>query len=423
MPVNTMHYENNKEVTDMITLEIADMHWGKRNPEQYYDEMHNFIITKLKRMDELDIIFIAGDIFDSKQYLYSQTLLWFSKFYGELLMCARMLDSKVVIIEGTKTHDSLQYSIIHNLFNSIYDCLFPYEDQDSEAYMNFEVVYTDKVCEFNYYCQYDDHDYKILLVPEEYIADQESYYKEYFMDKHYDYIIGHGMIDKIWYAKNKKEDKQEGVLSTPVFVVKDFGKLATRTYFGHVHEHKYYGDDTGFTYIGPPSSWEFSAVKDYGMILTTFDKGKFIKDEFLVNIEAPVYDTKILSIRQDYTLEELNVQLDGLLQTAIKNGVYKLRVIVNMQDNLSTFQTMKDFIITKLSNDPMVKLVLRTNLTSDSDAIESDTESNTMSSVEEKSTDIDLSSPIPEQVRTFILKDSGKVIDTEVIKDILDSEE
>ena len=53
----------------MVTLEIADMHWGKRNPELYYKEMYNFIITKLKRMEELDIIFLAGDIFDSKQYL------------------------------------------------------------------------------------------------------------------------------------------------------------------------------------------------------------------------------------------------------------------------------------------------------------------------------------------------------------------
>lgn len=407
----------------MVTLEIADMHWGKRNPELYYKEMYNFIITKLKRMEELDIIFLAGDIFDSKQYLYSQTLVWFSKFYGELLMCARMLDAKIVIIEGTKTHDSLQYSIIHNLFNSIYDCLFPYEDEDPAAYMNFEVIYTEKVDVLQYYCQYDDHEYSILLIPEEYIADQESYYKEYFVGRHYDYIIGHGMVDKIWYAKNKKEDKQEGVLGTPVFALEDFGNLATRTYFGHVHEHKYYGDDTGFTYIGPPSSWEFSAVKDYGMILTTFDKGKFISDEFLINIEAPIYDTKILTIRQDYKLDDLSTRLDILLQTAIKNGVYRLRVIVNMQSDLPTFQAMKDFIITKLSNDPMVKLVLRTDLLSETDNEESTVESCNSQPVEEVTPDIDINSPIPEQVRTFILKDSGKVIDTEVIKDILDSEE
>ena len=411
----------------MVTIEIADMHWGVRNPEQYYKEMHNFIITKLKRMEELDIIFIAGDIFDSKQYLYSQTLLWFSKFYGELLMCARMLDAKIVIIEGTKTHDSLQYSIIHELFNSIYDCLFPYEDEDPEAYMDFEVVYTDKVNVMKYYCQWDDHEYNILLIPEEYIADQESYYKEYFDGKHYDYIIGHGMVDKIWYAKNKKEEKQEGVLGTPVFNVKDFGELSTRTYFGHVHEHKYYGDETGFTYIGPPSAWEFSSVKDYGMILTTFEKGNFIKDEFLVNIEAPVYDTKILTIRQDYKLDDLNTQLDIMIQTAMKNGVYRLRVIVNMQNDLPTFQTMKDFIITKLSNNPMVKLVLRTDLSSDTtdDEIiqaENSTEY-TSSQIEDEEVTIDVSSPIPEQVKTFILKDSGKVVDVEIIKEILDSEE
>ena len=115
--------------------------------------------------------------------------------------------------------------------------------------------------------------------------------------------------------------------------------------------------------------------------------------------------------------------MDILLQTAIKNGVYRLRVIVNMQSDLPTFQAMKDFIITKLSNNPMVKLVLRTDLTSETDEEDCDSEVGNSHPIEDSTLDINMSSPIPEQVRTFILKDSGKVIDTEVIKDILDSEE
>lgn len=408
----------------MKCIEIADMHWGCTNPEKYYNEMYEFIIKYLDGLDpeDLDILFIAGDIFDSKQYLYSQTMIWFTKFYVDLLKSCKRLDCQIIVIEGTKTHDSMQFSIIKEITdNMIWLERDPYMNEVDPC--NFDVYYYDKVG-IHYYQPHtdEDYEYKFLMIPEEYVADQEEYYKEYF-DNHYDIIIGHGMIDKIWYAKEKKDNKKTGVLSFPVFEVNKFREIGTRTYFGHVHTHKYYGDDTGFTYIGPPSIFEFGKDREVGMIYTEFDHGEFIKDELIINKDAPIMDTSILNIRQDYTLEELGTQLDIMINTAHKRGAYKLRIIVNIQSTLSTYEGMKDFIITKLSNDPMIKLILSTDL--DADVVDMMKES--MDSIGEKTmedsigTDISLS--IPEQIIDFTKRDSGKVLNIDDVKRHLDLQE
>ena len=75
---------------------------------------------------------------------------------------------------------------------------------------------------------------KILYIPEEYMSDQDCFYKEFFDDT-YDMIFGHGMFRETSF----QAQKQEGAVTlskAPVFNSTDMLKICSGPImFGHIH--------------------------------------------------------------------------------------------------------------------------------------------------------------------------------------------
>ena len=187
----------------MRAIITADLHWGAKSPSVLLEELNETLMKDLENMSELDAFIIAGDIFDSRQWLSSDTVSIAMQWLFELqdLVCTK-LNGFIVLIKGTRNHDGDQLNLVHKILedripNSTYLC---------NTVREIGIVSND-----------DTKTTHILCVPEEYISDQELYYKDYF-NKKYDLIIGHGMIDKIWYAKDDKEKYgSTSILSAPVF--------------------------------------------------------------------------------------------------------------------------------------------------------------------------------------------------------------
>lgn len=383
-------------------LVLADLHWGAIDPEIFRYELDQILfkyIDELYVKDEpIDAIIIAGDLFDTKETFSSLVVRNVIKFIGDLLAYTDDWDTEIILIEGTRTHDNLQLDNLYHVFDT------------SDYKYRLSVVNNvigDTIKETTF-----------LYIPEEYVADQESYYSRWFIDsiKH-DIIIGHGMVDKVWYAQKAKESQNELTkhMSAPVFKVEDLLKYCNRCYFGHVHTHKRYGDNGRFSYIGPFTNWEFGKDTKVGFyhITKNIDTGE-ITDKYIENTLAKQYPTIAMSITESITLNDLNDMIDSKIAAvyATTQNVGKIRLIINLSKSIETWQTIKDFLISKLGDMNNVKFALQL-LENDSinDDIEVDDSKNYL---------FDHSIDIYNRIHTFIKNKSGREIPVDTIRKYID---
>lgn len=314
---------------------LADLHWGAMDVEQFNREVELSLFDRLKKTGNVDCIFIAGDLFDMKETFPSRTVKRVFKFLVQLMDYA----DDVFIIEGTRGHDALQTMTLDLIFKET-----PYKDR---------IHFYDKVATITY------NDTSILFLPEEYIGDASDYYKSYFSD-HFDIVIGHGMVDKIWYAKNaaereKEREKSTGeqMLSVPVFSVDELCSVGEYIYFGHVHTNVAYGKHKRFKYVGPLTRWEFDNEDKVGYYRVEYDHHtKKAIEEFIPNNYARLLVTDTIEILEDYEPKDIRSMLSESIDRA--SSVDKLRVKVTMKKGLPSFELMKDTITTTLRTIPNV---------------------------------------------------------------------
>lgn len=328
---------------------LPDLHWGATNPKRFREELDQCLFSKIKELDRLDFIIFLGDFWDSKQYVSSETTNYGLKFIYDIIQITKSLNTEIIMIEGTKTHDAMQTSLCHTIFHDFN------ENARFQAYS--------KVTEINNFCGVGCN---VLLIPEEYVLDQDMYYETYFK-KRYDFIFGHGMVDSIWYAKRNKES-QDGItkyMSAPVFQVDKLLEVGRYVYFGHIHSRLAYGDRNRFKYGGPITSWEFGKNETPGYYLIDYNEMTgSIYEEFVENEMAPVLATKAVSITETMSLTELNTMIDNIIS---RQMVYadKLRLIVNIDSSIENFNGIKDFLTTKLGEINFVKFILSINTDED----------------------------------------------------------
>ena len=344
----------------LVTL--MDLHWGAISPERMEMEISQTLYPFLDE-NNIDVIIIAGDLFDSKQYLTSEVTKHVIRFIHTLMMKCKTL----VFLTGTKTHDDLQLDTLKEIYSEITSicdtsCAIPYF-MDKVGIINFKDicgVSCSSMLSHNEFDCIQHDDISILCVPEEYILDQDEYYRPYLDNKHYDLIIYHGMVDKIWYAKKNKESQTEFTKhsSAPVFKVDEILEHCDKCYAGHVHMHKHYGNDGRFLYVGPYTRWEFGKDGDVGFQYVEINKeSKKITDRFIVNHNAQVMSTRVLNINETVLLKDLNVNLDNIIKEEM-NYSDKLRFIININSSIDNYLGIKDFIISKLGEMKFIKLIL-----------------------------------------------------------------
>lgn len=380
-------------VTGIIAV---DQHWGAIDPKQYRNELDKIFFPRIEHMKKLDFIMFGGDTFDMKEYLSSDTVKHVLNFIDDLITATEKLNTKIVFIEGTRTHDSLQLSTLSIIFNKILKC--------------------DRIKFISSVCEDTIGDMKILYLPEEYVVNQEEYYKEFFQ-KHYDMILGHGITDKIWYTARDKSIDLNHHTTAPIFKVDELCTVGNYVYFGHIHEHKTYGPDNRFTSVGPSTRWEYGKEWDCGYYIVEYDTQSCLMDnEFVTNEYASKLITKCMSVREGSTLDTVDATIDDIL--TLLPSVDGIRIIVTISSAIDNFEPIRDFIITKIGQYPSVKLVLKVV---DEYCEEVD---------DTTSTDIELSgkvlestkTPIETQIANFILYKRGENIPIDYIKDLLEIE-
>ena len=374
---------------------LADLHWGAIHPNRFEKELNSCLFThleKCKRAGEtVNFAVIAGDTFDVSEYLSSLVTQSVIRFYKRL---ASYVD-QVIVIEGTRSHDALQSSTLQIIFN--------------------EIASIKNISFFQTVSKYSLNGVDMLLIPEEYISDPDEYYQDYFND-HYDLIFGHGMTDVIWYAKSNEESVRRYRNNTlaPVFSVERLCEIANYIYFGHIHEHKSYGADGRFKYVGPPTRWEIDKTWDCGFYHITYDKDtKLVAEEFIVNEEAMKFTTIPISINDEITPDDVHRMIAPVTRSI--DAYDRIRVILNIRKGISGFQTIKDLFLDKLNQYPNVVVMLKLI-----DDIE-DSKEDTLETPEERNLRVSNYIQTPEDVRIqdFIRKNSQMEIPITTIRDVI----
>lgn len=379
-------------VTGIIAV---DQHWGATDPKRYRHEMDMCLFNRIEHMEKLDFIMFGGDTFDMKEYVSSDTFKEILKFIKDLLTITEKLDTKIIFIEGTRTHDSLQLDTLSIIFNYVYPC-------DRIKFVN--TVEEDNISGMS-----------ILYIPEEYVVDQNAYYEEYF-NKHYDLILGHGITDKIWYASKDKSEDLNHHTTAPIFSVDELCKVGNYVYFGHIHDHKSYGPNNRFTSVGPSTVWEYGKESECGYYIIDYDTHTcLMMEEFVVNENAPKLITRGLVIDSDITIEKLDEKLDSIIK--ISKDVDGLRVVVTIYDTVEKFDAIRDFVITKIGQHDNIKLVLKIeNISDEEDSSDMTDENKELAERILGST----KTPIENQISNYILYKKGENIPIDYIKDLLE---
>lgn len=288
-----------------LALHISDIHVGAFDSEILYNEFKKIVIKEtIKKLPFLDVIFIQGDFYHYELSLNGKHAWYSFKMFDELKKAIKKkkLNTKIRLIKGTKSHDHEQ------LENLLYD-----DDLDIRLINQVEEEYINGV--------------KILYLPEEYIADPEDYYKEYF-DNTYNYIVGHGMFEETAFHNYNSEINME---AAPVYNSDLISSISDFACFGHVHNAYTFKN---IYYTGSFSRWCHGEEDPKGFLISAFNK---TNNNVTVMPVINYLARKFITINIDKVID--NNDIDDIIKYIEKyydkHGVYKLRLIINEKSDSS----------------------------------------------------------------------------------------
>lgn len=382
-------------MNNVVSLIVsADWHIGATDPYRFKNELISMVKDVLIEKKHLDLFVVAGDIFDMKEYLSSNSVKVFFLIMIELLELTKEYNTEFRFIEGTRTHDAMQLDTLDIIFCKLMSIprIKFYSEVTKEELLGLNILY----------------------IPEEYVIDSNLYYKEFFSKK-YDFIFGHGNTDLMWYKKKEKEIKGA---SAPVFKANELSEIAKYSYFGHFHYRVEAGIDKRFKSIGPVSRWEFGKDGDCGFYYVEYDtKSNIGIEEYIENIYAPILPTTILNIKKDYDLETLNKKIKTKIDS-VKEDADKVRLIVNIDTSLQNFIMMRDFILSSYGSVDKLTLLIKLIGESDIESTEESMEEN-INSIEEKPYLYDKSMNDESRIAAFIRKKYDVNISLENISEVI----
>lgn len=204
-------------------LAISDLHLGhSTTPTSYIiKNLYKHAFNESRENKDLDIIFIAGDVFDSLQDNASENMIVIRKFVASLLYFCKKHDILLRVLKGTKLHD--------------WDQSYIFKEENDNHDIGCDLLYVDKVS-IEYIERYGIN---VLYVPDEAhpTANETLELVEKLMSERnltqVDYAIMHGAfphqlpeIDSIKHILHDTE-KYLNLVTHYIFI-------------GHVHTHSIY---------------------------------------------------------------------------------------------------------------------------------------------------------------------------------------
>ena len=186
---------------------IADIHFGAQSSitASLYENLHKYFIDYL--IDKKpNIIVIAGDYFHTKLPVTSVEAQCAINFMRELKDTFR--DTTIILIHGTESHDMNQL----NVFKSL-------EGPKFKMYDKFTVDMIEGL--------------KLLIIPEEYYPNKDTYSEVLHPSEKYDWVFFHGLFSHAGSYAAKAGNKYNKIcFSTTDFNDIVYGKVTG----GHIHD-------------------------------------------------------------------------------------------------------------------------------------------------------------------------------------------
>lgn len=316
----------NKQIIKYLV--ISDIHLGHNiNKTEYIvNNLRNFIF-KNKKFKNLDIIFIAGDIFDRLLNPSSNDMILSCVWLTELVKFCKERKIKLRILEGTPSHDWKQAKLISNIIEKL----------------NIEIDY--RYIDTLFIEDMNDLGLSILYVPDEYKHKATDTFKDVkklmksLGKEMVDIAIMHGQFSYQLPIKLESSHNEE-----------DYSSI-TRYYIniGHIHTHSVRD------FIIAQGSFDrltHGEEEDKGGVLVTlekiFDKVGF-KYEFIPNHGAMIFKTV------DYKDSDIEYILKDISSICKKLPIpSNLRILTKkhseLSKNLSTIKSLYPGINIKIEN-------------------------------------------------------------------------
>ena len=369
-------------------LVIGDIHFGYYPAELLYKEF-KLVINNITK--DIDVVFIAGDYFDTKLSLSSKHSIYAIKTFCDILDKCEQTNTKLRMIRGTASHDP--------------------ENQ----LVNLSSIAKSSKVDFKLYLTVGEEelfpDFNVLYVPEEYMENKDKYYKEFF-NKKYQCIIGHGMFEETNYVTNKTLNMKK----YPVFNSAFIEKLCDGPIiFGHIHKSQKIRNR--IMYTGSFTRSRYGEEEDKGFIISTYETENNSTDfKFIVNDKATKFDTvSILDTSEIFSLL-LNEQIQFIKEMISTYKKDKLRIKINIPKNYDNTKVFIDSVITVFGNMENVDIVIMDNT-------KEETKQKTKEIVDKLMLKynfiFDKSISYEEKIQQFIYNKKGEKIDLENIRKII----
>ena len=288
---------------------ISDIHAGAVNAEVLLNELECSFLKYLKSLKILDFVVITGDLFDNKLSLNSEHTKYVFVFLKKLIDICVSHNAKLRIIKGTEFHDNRQLDIFKVLYSSNVDLKIYDTVSTEELFPNVNVLY----------------------IPEEYMPDKDTYYREYFSKK-YDMIFGHGLVNEVAFVA-KMQESEVTMNKAPIFKSDTLLDICRGPiFFGHIHKSQIIKER--LFYVGSFTRWIFGEEEPKGFMMTAYtpETSKF-EVEFIENKLAPLYNTMVIDYSSSFYRNDEKQQIDYILTLVKKLKVDKLRIIFNIPED------------------------------------------------------------------------------------------
>lgn len=314
-------------------LVVGDIHFGYYPAKLLYEEL-KLIIDNIT--DEIDVIMIAGDYFDTKLTLSSKHSLYAIKAFCDIINKCEQTGTKIRMIRGTASHDPENQLI--NLANIA---------KSSKA--DFKLFIT--VAEEELF-----PDFNVLYIPEEYMENKDEYYKDFFNNK-YQCIIGHGMFEETNFVTNKTLNMKK----YPVFNSEFMESICDGPIiFGHIHKSQKIRDR--IMYTGSFTRSKYGEEEDKGFIITEYETDtKDCQFNFIINDKATKYDTITILDNSEIFSKIINEQIQFIKDIISNYKKDHLRIKINIPNDYDNTKSFIDSITTVFGNTDNVDIVILDN--------------------------------------------------------------
>ena len=302
---------------DISYLCISDIHLGhKSNKTEYIvDNLHSYFQEYDKLISKVDIIFIAGDIFDTLLSNNSYDYLLATSWLTELITYCQLNKIKLRILEGTPSHDWHQAKLISTIVDKL---------KIDIDYRYITTLYIEDMKDLGIH---------ILYIPDEYKPKAKDTYQDVIslMGEHgismVDIAIMHGQFNyQLPMVKLESSHNEDDYLKLVRYYIN----------IGHIH--------VGSIYNRIIANGSFDRLAhgeegDKGAIICYLHPDGSMSFKFLINKHAMVY--KSLDYSKEYNVDKILKHIDKDVKNLKENS--QIRLILNSSVMLSSnIKTLKD---------------------------------------------------------------------------------